>query len=79
MENTQITLTMTAKQVNIILAHLSEGKFKDVGDLMNLITAQGNAQIAAQQKSADDTGAGTTETPPAPIPPEPEVKLDTVN
>ena len=77
MENTQITLTMTAKQVNIILAHLSEGKFKDVGDLMNLITSQGNAQIAEAQKPADNTV--TTETPSVPLPPEPEAKPDVVN
>ena len=50
MENTQITLTMTAKQVNIILAHLSKGIFGDVVELVNLITSQGNAQIAEVQK-----------------------------
>ena len=76
MENTQITLTITAKQVNIILAHLSEGKFKDVNELMNLITSQGNAQIAALQKPIDEK----PETPPASIEPlETETKQEVMN
>ena len=80
MENTQITLTLTAKQVNIILAHLSKGIFGDVVELVNLIISQGSAQIAEVKKPADDTVVGTTETPAAPpAPPETEAKPDTVN
>ena len=80
MENKQIVLTMTAAQVNIILAHLSNGIFKDVNELVNLITSQGNAQIAEVKKPADDTVAGTTETLPAPpVPPETEATPDVIN
>ena len=50
MENKQIILTLTTIQVNIILAHLSEGKLKDVIEVVNSITSQGNAQIAEAQK-----------------------------
>jgi len=51
---------------------LAEGKFKDVGDLINLIASQGNSQIAAPQKPVDDTLPATPETPPAPpVPTEP--------
>lgn len=52
MENKQIVLTMTAAQVNIVLAHLSNGAFKDVHDLINLITTQGNQQVAAPTPEA---------------------------
>lgn len=86
MENKQIVLTMTAAQVNIILAHLSNGVFKEVHDLINLITVQGNQQIAAAQKpteEAQDHGTFVLSndekpaTPPAPS--EPEQKPEVMN
>ena len=51
MEDKIITLNLTVKQVNIVLAHLSNGIFKDVAETINLVTAQGNPQMAAYQKA----------------------------
>jgi len=47
MDDKIIELKLTVKHVNLILAHLSAGVYKEVIDVINLITGQGNPQIVA--------------------------------
>ena len=75
MENEIISLKLTVKHVNLILAHLSKGVYAEVIEAINLIAAQGNPQMAELQKPkptqtaqpvADEAAPITTEAPAAP-------------
>ena len=48
MENKEITITLTVKEVDQILALLSKRPLDEVIDLFNKIRVQGIAQVAAE-------------------------------
>lgn len=74
MENEIIKLELTIKHVNIVLAHLSKGIYADVIEAINLITGQGNPQIAALQNPPKSVPAvALSEEAPVVDEPKPEV------
>jgi hypothetical protein len=48
MENKEITITLTVKEVDQILASLSKRPLEEVIDLFNKIRVQGIAQVAVE-------------------------------
>ena len=48
MENKEITITLTVKEVDQILASLSKRPLEEVIDLFNKIRAQGMSQISVE-------------------------------
>lgn len=46
MEDTILKLELSAKQVNLILAHLCKGVYAEVAETIANITNQGNTQLA---------------------------------
>jgi hypothetical protein len=52
MENTQITLTLTVNQCNIILNALAARPYAEVADVIAAIKAQGEKAVAELQATA---------------------------
>ena len=57
MNEQQISLTLSVREVDMILVSLAKRPLEEVIDLFGKIKAQGTAQIAAKENEANNGGA----------------------